>query len=124
MILLRVVVVLVVVVCGCCVCGCCACVCLVGLVGLVGFWTRPIDQRCMSVRTRTHHEEMLSNWIRETAQLSQERSVASKVLLKALRLPTKPPGNNLSITLEEHLPPHELTFPTIPKLRASVRKLS
>ena len=53
------------------------------------FWTRPIDRRCMSVRTRTHHEEMLTNWIRETAQLSQERSVASKVLLKSIATPDK-----------------------------------
>ena len=60
---------------------CCYCYCL--------FWTRPNDRRCMSVRTRTHHEELLSNWIRETAQLSQERSVASKVLLKSIATPDK-----------------------------------
>ena len=52
-------------------------------------WTRPHDRRCRSVRTRTHHEELLSNWIRETVQLSQERSVASKVLLKNIATPDK-----------------------------------
>ena len=55
-----------------------------------------IDRKCMSVRTRTHHEEIQSNSIWETGLLSQERSVASKILLKNVsRHPTKPPGNNI-----------------------------
>ena len=58
------------------------CRCDFSIETLSPFWTRPIDRRCMSVRIRTRHEELPSNWIRETALLSQERSVASKVLLK------------------------------------------
>ena len=65
------------------------------------FWTRPIDRRCMSVRTRTRHDELIA--------IKLDQGNCAAVPRTARRIQSfverhcdsgqKPPGNSFSITM-------------------------